>query len=46
MKKILICDDHKIVRDGLMQILMTMPGTNVIEEAGNAKDALKAMKLI
>jgi two-component system invasion response regulator UvrY len=44
MKKILICDDHKIVRDGLMQILMTMPGTNVIEEAGNAKDALNLIQ--
>ena len=44
MKKILICDDHKIVRDGLLQILMTMPGTNLIEEAGTAREALNLIQ--
>jgi two-component system, NarL family, invasion response regulator UvrY len=40
--KILICDDHKIVREGLMQILQQLHGVTLIEEArdGNEVDIL------
>ena len=42
--RILICDDHKIVRDGLRQILLQMPGETFIEEAGNGNEALLQLK--
>jgi len=42
--KILICDDHKIVRDGLRQILQQLEGVNLIMEAGNGDDALSILK--
>jgi DNA-binding NarL/FixJ family response regulator len=38
--KILICEDHKIVRDGLKQILHQLEEVTQIEEAGNGNDAL------
>jgi len=37
--KILICDDHKIVRDGLRQILLQLPGLNLVKEAANGDQA-------
>ena len=37
--KILICDDHKIVRDGLRQILQQLQGVSLIGEAGNGNEA-------
>lgn len=42
--KILICDDHKIVRDGLKQILQQLGGGTVIEEAGDGYEALNLLK--
>jgi DNA-binding NarL/FixJ family response regulator len=42
--KILICDDHKIVRDGLRQILQQLPGVISIEEAGTGDQALLLFK--
>jgi two-component system invasion response regulator UvrY len=42
--KILICEDHKIVREGLRQILQKMEGVTSIEEAGNGDDALDLIK--
>lgn len=42
--KILICDDHKIVRDGLRQILQQLPGATIIEEASNADEAIALLK--
>ncbi|MEI6575708.1 MAG: response regulator transcription factor [Bacteroidota bacterium] len=42
--KILICDDHKIVREGLRQILLQLDGNNTIEEAGNGNDAINLAK--
>ena|ERR1035437_1712018 len=42
--KILICDDHKIVRDGLKQILRQLSGVSMIEEAGNGDEALVLLK--
>lgn len=37
--KILICDDHKIVREGLRQILQQMEGVTYIAEANNSQEA-------
>jgi len=41
---ILICDDHKIVREGLMQILQQLEGETYFEEAGNGHEALTFLK--
>jgi len=37
--KILICDDHKIVREGLRQILQQLEGVTKIVEANNSYEA-------
>jgi Response regulator containing a CheY-like receiver domain and an HTH DNA-binding domain len=42
--KILICDDHKIVRDGLRKILQQMSEVTFIGEAGDGKEALIMLK--
>jgi two-component system, NarL family, invasion response regulator UvrY len=42
--KILICDDHKIVRDGLSQILQQLAGVSYIGEAGDGNEALILLK--
>ncbi len=42
--KILICDDHKIVREGLVQILHQLQGITLIEEAENGKEAINHLK--
>ncbi len=42
--RILICDDHKIVRDGLKQILQQLGGATVIGEAGDGYEALNLLK--
>jgi two-component system, NarL family, invasion response regulator UvrY len=42
--KILICDDHKIVRDGLTQILRQLHGVSTIAEAGSGDEALEKLK--
>jgi len=42
--KILICDDHKIVRDGLKQILLQLPGKVSIDEAGTGNQAFLLFK--
>ena len=42
--KILICDDHKIVRDGLRQILQQLEEVTFIGEAGNGNEALDLLK--
>jgi DNA-binding NarL/FixJ family response regulator len=41
--RILICDDHKIVREGLIQILHQINDVTV-DEAQNGEEALKAVK--
>ncbi len=40
MIKILIVDDHAIVREGLKQILSQTPDMVVVAEAGNGQEAL------
>ena len=42
--KILICDDHKIVREGLRQILKQLDGLEFIKEAGSGNEALVLLK--
>lgn len=42
--KILICDDHKIVRDGLRQIIQQLPEVTFIGEARDGKEALIILK--
>jgi DNA-binding NarL/FixJ family response regulator len=42
--KILVCDDHKIVRDGLRQILQQLGGSVIIEEARDGDGALSLLK--
>lgn len=42
--KILICEDHKIVRDGLKRILQQLENIRFIQEAGNGEEALRILK--
>ena len=42
--KILICDDHKIVREGLRQILQQLDGVTLIAEAGDGNEAMLLIK--
>ncbi len=42
--RILICDDHKIVREGLKQILLQIKEITGIFEAGNANEVLDLLK--
>ena len=42
--RILICDDHKIVRDGLRQILQQLEGVSQIAEAGSGNEAIIQLK--
>jgi DNA-binding NarL/FixJ family response regulator len=42
--KILICDDHKIVREGLRQILKQLEEVNFIGEAEDGNEALTLLK--
>ncbi|NOR74287.1 MAG: response regulator [Draconibacterium sp.] len=44
MMKILICDDHKIVRVGIKHLLQQLTGVKYIEEAGNGDEALTILK--
>lgn len=42
--KILIADDHAVVRQGLKQILTDTPGMNVAGEAANAQEVLSKVR--
>jgi len=42
--KILIADDHAIVREGVKQILRTLPEINQIDEVAEGNEALKMIK--
>jgi DNA-binding NarL/FixJ family response regulator len=48
MKKlrILVADDHKIVRDGLRLLIDGQPGMHVVGEAANGKEALSQARLL
>lgn len=42
--RILVADDHPIVRDGLVAILGTQPDFTVIGEAGNGQEAVREVR--
>lgn len=42
--KILICDDHSVVREGLRQILQPLEGLTLIAQASDGKEALTLLK--
>jgi two-component system invasion response regulator UvrY len=44
MIKILIADDHTIVREGLKQIISDIPGMEVTDEARNGNEALSKIR--
>ena len=43
-KTILIVDDHPLVREGLISILKSASGYEVVGQAGNARDAIRMVK--
>jgi DNA-binding NarL/FixJ family response regulator len=42
--RIVLCDDHELVRRGLRSVLQGVPGYEVVAEAGNAEEALAAVE--
>ena len=44
MIRIMLADDHAIVRDGLRLLLSAEPDLSVIEEASNGRDAVRIAK--
>ena len=42
--KVVIADDHMIVRDGLRSLLERQPDVEVVAEANNGRIALKLVK--
>ncbi|MFW6257312.1 MAG: response regulator, partial [Prolixibacteraceae bacterium] len=42
--KVLIADDHKILRDGLRKVIEQHPGITVTGEAANGREAVKYAK--
>ena len=44
MIRVLICDDHLIVRQGIKQVLLDAGGITVIGEAANGPDALRLVR--
>jgi DNA-binding NarL/FixJ family response regulator len=43
--RILIADDHTLLRAGIRALLENLPGVEVVAEAGNGQDALAAAKI-
>jgi DNA-binding NarL/FixJ family response regulator len=41
MLRVLLCDDHPILREGLKRILLQQPDFKVVEEAGSGKEMLE-----
>ncbi len=41
MLRVLLCDDHPILREGLKRILLQQPDIKVVEEAGSGADMLE-----
>ena len=44
MTRIVIADDHAVIRRGLRQVLDTEPGFDVVAEAGNVDDARRYVR--
>jgi two-component system, NarL family, response regulator DevR len=45
-KRIVLVDDHEIVRLGLITLLEDQPGLQVVGEAGNAADAVQVVSML
>ncbi|MGD1086831.1 MAG: response regulator transcription factor [Verrucomicrobiota bacterium] len=45
-KKILIVDDHPMMREGLAQLIANQPGLQVCGEAGDAREALEKIPVL
>ncbi len=43
--KVLLADDHKIVRDGIKLMLQSQAGINVVDEAGNGLEVLNKLEV-
>jgi DNA-binding NarL/FixJ family response regulator len=43
--KILLCDDHPVVRKGLKNVLSQLPDAELIDEANDGKEAFEKLKL-
>jgi YesN/AraC family two-component response regulator len=41
MTRILIADDHEVIRSGLRRVLEVHPGWEVVAEASDGKDAIR-----
>lgn len=39
--RVLLAEDHKLVRAGIRALLQTLPGVEVVAEAGNGREALR-----
>ena len=42
--RILICDDHAVVREGLRALIGTEPGMEIVGEAGDGEQAVTAVR--
>ena len=40
--RVLICDDHEVVREGLRGLISRQAGMSVVGEAGSVKDSIEA----
>ncbi len=40
MSTLLLCDDHRVVREALADLLLTVPGVTAVEQAGSAEEVL------
>lgn len=40
--RVLLCDDHEVVREGLRTLIARQPGISVVAEAGTANEAIDA----
>ncbi|HMM10899.1 MAG TPA: response regulator transcription factor [Bacteroidales bacterium] len=46
MPKVIICDDHAIVTDGLRSLIQSEPGWQVITSVENGRELLNALRLV
>src|SRR5439155_19645789 len=44
--RILLCDDHELVRRGLRSVLEAVPGFDIVGEAGDAEEAVALVEQV
>ena len=44
MTTVLICDDHRIVREGLRQFVAAVPGVDKVETAASGEEVLARLE--